>query len=239
MIYVKNDCCESVIKQCGQKITSRKTSSCKLSKQWEIGRWKCYCEKWEFSVRLIHKELTNSYGPIPCLYLKQINIQETFEVSWTQNLQALRGLEVRMGLEMDDLWGFFPTQTIRWFHDSLMLDMNARIQILVSTWVRVENGEESLAQSGLDAVEIFQESLFLWQPESQWQKSCCGKAIPARRQDSPKYLFCLLSALYPHPGCDKFAFAHFCLHNSFLILSRNHIPTQICWSSVEIHVLSH
>lgn len=47
------------------------------------------------------------------------------------------------------------------FHDSLMLDMNAWIQILVSTWVWVKNGEEPLTQSGLDAVEIFQESLFL------------------------------------------------------------------------------
>lgn len=42
-----------------------------------------------------------------------------------------------------------------------MLDMNAWIQILVSTWVRVENGEESLTQSGLGAVEVFQESLFV------------------------------------------------------------------------------
>jgi len=42
-----------------------------------------------------------------------------------------------------------------------MLDMNAWIQILVSTWIRVKNGEEPLTQSGLDAVEIFQESLFL------------------------------------------------------------------------------
>lgn len=88
-------------------------------------------------------------------------------------------------------------------------------------------------QSGLHAVEVLQEQLFVRAPERQeilLERLLCIKT----RGISEIFLLPAVTTLYLCPGCAGPAFTQLRLHTDFLVLSQNYLSAGLCPSQTQV-----